>query len=111
VSAEYTQIKWHVQTGGRFGYEDFIDPDFIGAQSFSLLQRLQQARNTTPATARFAFLTTYRVKDGDPLAEPISGHDKTLFVEKLFDGTTDRSRMGACASAGASISNSRPTTS
>jgi len=95
VSAEYTQVKWHVQTGGRFGYEDFIDPDFIGAKSFSLLQRLQQARNTAPATARFAFLTTYRVKDGDPLAELISGADKSLLVEKLFDGTTtDRSRMG-----------------
>jgi hypothetical protein len=94
VSAEYTQVKWHVQTGGRFGYEDFIDPDFIGAQSFSLLQRLQQARTTAPTTARFAFLTTYRIKDGDPLAELVSGHDKTLLVEKLFDGTTDRSRMG-----------------
>jgi hypothetical protein len=94
VSAEYHQVKWHVQTGGRFGYEDFVDPDFIGAQTFSLLERLQQARQTAPASAHFAFLTTYRVKDGDPLAELISGHDKTLLVERLFDGTTDRSRMG-----------------
>jgi hypothetical protein len=94
VSAEYHQVKWHVQTGGRFGYEDFVDPDFIGAQTFSLLERLQQARQTAPASAHFAFLTTYRVKDGDPLAELISGHDKTLLIERLFDGTTDRSRMG-----------------
>jgi hypothetical protein len=94
VSAEYHQIKWHVQTGGRFGYEEFVDPDFIGAQTFSLLERLQQARQTAPASAHFAFLTTYRIKDGDPLAELISGHDKTLLIERLFDGTTDRSRMG-----------------
>jgi hypothetical protein len=94
VSAEYHQVKWHVQTGGRFGYEDFVDPDFIGAQTFSLLERLQQARQTAPASARFAFITTYRVKDGDQLAELISGHDKSLLVERLFDGTTDRSRMG-----------------
>jgi hypothetical protein len=94
VSAEYHQVKWHVQSGGRFGYADFIDPDFIGAQAHSLLERLQQARKTAPASARFAFLTTYRVKDGDPLAELISGNDKTLLVERLFDGTTDRSRMG-----------------
>lgn len=94
VSAEYHQVKWHVQTGGRFGYEDFVDPDFIGAQTFSLLERLQQARQTAPASAHFAFLTTYRIKDGDPLAGLISGHDKTLLVERLFDGTTDRSRMG-----------------
>jgi hypothetical protein len=94
VSAEYHQIKWHVQSGGRFGYEDFTDPDFIGAKSFSLLERLQQARKTAPTTARFAFLTTYRIKDGDPLANLISGHDRTLLIERLFDGTTDRSRMG-----------------
>ena len=94
VSAEYHQVKWHVQMGGRFGYEDFVDPDFIGAKSFSLLERLQQARKTASASAQFAFLTTYRIKDGDPLANLISGHDKTLLVERLFDGTTDRSRMG-----------------
>lgn len=94
VSAEYHQVKWHVQTGGRFGYEDFISPDFIGAQTFSLLERLQQARLTAPESAHFAFLTTYRIKDGDPLAELVSGHDRTLLIERLFDGTTDRSRMG-----------------
>ena len=94
VSAEYHQVKWHVQTGGRFGYEDFIDPNFIGAKSFSLLKRLHQARRTAPASAHFAFLTTYRIKDGDPLAYLISGHDKTLLIERLFDGTTDKSRMG-----------------
>ena len=94
VSAEYHQIKWHVQTGGRFGYEDFTEPDFIGARSFSLLERLQEARRTAPASAQFTFLTTYRIKDGDPLAALISGHDRTLLVERLFDGTTDRSRTG-----------------
>ncbi len=94
VEAEYHQIKWHVETGGRFGYEDFVDPDFIGAQSFSLLQRLKQARQTAPRSAHFSFLTTYRIKDGDHLAVLVSGHDRTLLVEKLFDGTTDRSRMG-----------------
>ena len=94
ISAEYHQIKWHVQTGGRFGYEDFTDPDFIGAKSFSLLERLQEARKTAPSSTHFTLLTTYRIKDGDPLAQLISGNDSTLLVERLCDGTTDRSRMG-----------------
>lgn len=94
VPAEYHQVKWHVETGGRFGFEDFTDPAFIGAQSFSLLQRLQEALATAPAGAHFTFLTTYRIKDGDPLADLVSGHDKTLLIERLFDGTTDKSRMG-----------------
>ncbi|MBZ0071174.1 MAG: SAVED domain-containing protein [Gammaproteobacteria bacterium] len=96
INADYHQIKWHVETGGRFGYEDFVRPDFIGAQSVSLLQRLKNARTTVPTgeVAQFSFVTTYRVKDGDPLAVLISGNDQTLMLEKLFDGTGDRSRMG-----------------
>lgn len=96
IHAEFHQIKWHVETGGRFGYEDFVRPDFIGAQSFSLLQRLKDARERVPVgqTAHFTFLTTYRVKDGDPLGALISGNDRTLLIEKLFDGSGDRSRMG-----------------
>lgn len=94
VSAEYHQIKWHVERGGRFGYENFIEPDFISARSFSLLKRLHQARGTAQESAQFTFLTTYRIKDEDPLAALISGNDRTLLVDRLFDGTTDRSRMG-----------------
>ena len=94
VSAEYQQVKWHVERSGRFGYQDFADPAFIGARSFSLLERLKQARSTAPVSAQFTFLTTYRIKDGDPLAVLISGNDRTLLVKRLFDGTTDRSRMG-----------------
>lgn len=94
VTAEYHQVKWHVALDGRFGYADLIDPEFIGAKSVSLLERLKQARLTAPASARFAFMTTYRVKDGDPLGTLMSGTDRSLLVERLFDGTTDRSRMG-----------------
>ncbi|MCW5737304.1 MAG: SAVED domain-containing protein [Enhydrobacter sp.] len=94
VPAEYHQVKWHVAGGGRFGYEDFIDPAFIGAQSVSLLQRLHQALPTAPVGAHFAFITIDRIKDGDPLAELVSANDKTLLTERLFDGTTDKSRMG-----------------
>ena len=94
VSAEYHQVKWHTEYGGRFGYEDLIDPAFIGATRFSLLQRLQKARLASAPSAQFTFITTHRCKDGDPLAELISGNDKSLLVEKLFDDTTDKSRMG-----------------
>jgi hypothetical protein len=94
IIADYHQIKWHVETAGRFGYEDFVDPEFIGAQTYSLLERLKQARATVAGPACFTFLTTYRIKDGDPLAALVSGNDKSLLVERLFDGTTDASRMG-----------------
>ena len=96
ITADYHQIKWHVETGGRFGYEDFICPAFINANSMSLLQRLKNAQNKVPDadSAQFTFLTIHRVKDGDPLASLISGNDRSLLLERLFDDTTDRSRMG-----------------
>ncbi|MGX1747153.1 MULTISPECIES: SAVED domain-containing protein [unclassified Brevundimonas] len=94
VSAAYQQVKWHVDTGGRFGYEDFVDPEFIGATRVSLLQRLRDAKKNAPLGARFDFITTYRIKDDDPLGYVQSGADKSILLARLFDGTKDGSRMG-----------------
>src|SRR5260370_39859914 len=94
VTADYHQVKWHVELGGRFGYADFIDPAFIGAKTFSILQRLAEARKKAGPGACFTFLTTYRIRDDDPLAELMSGNDRSLLVEKLVDGSeTEGSRM------------------
>ena len=94
VSAEFFQVKWHTNAGGRFGYEDLIDPKFIGAKSVSVLERLRDAKTSAPAGARFSLVTTYRTTDGDPLSKLLSSNDQILLIEKLFDGTTDRSQMG-----------------
>jgi hypothetical protein len=94
VRAEYHQVKWHSAYDGRFGFKDFTSPEFIGAQRFSLLERLQQARTMAGPESRFSLVTLDRIRDGDPLAELVSGHDKSLLTERLFDGTTSRSRMG-----------------
>ncbi|MGH7025609.1 MAG: hypothetical protein ACREEB_18765, partial [Caulobacteraceae bacterium] len=94
IHADYHQVKYHVDRGGHFGYEDFTDPKFIGATSFSLLERLRDAQAAATAPSLFTFLTTYRVSPTDPLAPLISGNDRTLMLERLFDGTTDRSKLG-----------------
>jgi hypothetical protein len=94
VPADYHQVKWHVERGGRFGYEDFIAPNFIGAKSVSLLERLRDAKIGAPEGSNFTFLTTYRIRDADPLAAIISGNDHSLLLPRLFDGTGPKSRMG-----------------
>lgn len=94
VPVAYQQVKWHVDTGGRFGYKDLVDPNFIGATRMSLLQRLSDAKKIAPVGARFDFVTTYRIKDNDPLSYVQSGTDKSILLGRLFNGTTDRSRMG-----------------
>lgn len=94
VSVDYHQIKWHVNQSGRFGYEDFIKPEFIGGTAVSLLERLQQAKVDAPKDAAFTLITTDAIRDGDILSELISNDDNALRINKLFDGTTDASRTG-----------------
>lgn len=94
INVDYMQVKWHVGSGGRFGYADLCEPDFISASSASLLQRLAEAVKKSKTGACFTFFTTDRITDDDPLGVLVSGNDGALRVGKLFDGTTDRSKMG-----------------
>ena len=43
IYKEHIQCKWHT-TAGSFGYADLINPDFINANRFSLLQRAHDAQ-------------------------------------------------------------------
>ncbi|WP_108429647.1 CBASS system CD-NTase-associated protein Cap4 [Klebsiella aerogenes] len=94
IQADYYQIKFHVTQATSFGFEDLIDPAFIGAKTFSILERLQEAKSTAPANSAFNLVTTDRIIDADPLGEIISNVDGSLRLDKLFDGTTDISRKG-----------------
>lgn len=93
VSADYYQVKWHVHRGGRFGFADLVVPGFIGAKKFSLLRRLADARAGTGPGSRFVFVTTDRIRDGDPLGALVSGEDRSLRVERLFDGSPDMGQV------------------
>jgi len=94
VTVDYHQIKWHVDRGGRFGFEDLTLPEFIGAQSVSILERLRQAKENAPEGAAFHLITTDKLRDDDPLADLISNVDGTLRLQRLQEGKTDASRMG-----------------
>ncbi len=94
ISADYFQIKFHVVRAGRFGYEDLVLPEFIGAQTTSLLERLQEAKLSSSGNAAFHLVTTDSIKDGDPLGELISSENGRLRTDKLSEGKTDSSKMG-----------------
>ncbi|WP_378942672.1 SAVED domain-containing protein [Mesorhizobium sp. ANAO-SY3R2] len=94
ISVDYHQIKFHMDGAGRFGYEDLTKPEFLGAKAFSLLRRLQNAKKEAPRNSAFTLVTIDSIKDGDPLDEIVSAIDGSFRFDRLFDGTTDRSRMG-----------------
>ncbi|WP_439233976.1 SAVED domain-containing protein [Klebsiella quasipneumoniae] len=94
IAADYFQIKYHVVSGGRFGFEDMVDPGFINAQSTSLLQRLREAKQIAPPNSAFILVTTDTIKDGDPLGKIHQNTDGSLDLNKLAVGKTDKSEMG-----------------
>ncbi|MBN8183117.1 SAVED domain-containing protein [Roseibium aggregatum] len=95
IQSEHFQIKFHVNEGGRFGYADLIEPEFIGAKKVSILQRLRDAVRSSPAGSTFWLVTIDRIRDDDPLRELLSGRDSSFEVDKLRVGKTDNSKMGA----------------
>lgn len=96
IHTEHIQCKWH-KTAGTFGYQALIEPTFINASRFSLLQRAYRAHlDHAPAGTgfRFVLMTNWRIAPGDPLLELIEKSSDAINRERLFAGKTDRSRMG-----------------
>ncbi|WP_418157261.1 SAVED domain-containing protein (plasmid) [Pantoea agglomerans] len=94
IAAEYFQIKFHVVSGGRFGFRDLIDPEFINAKSTSLLQRLRDAKQVAPPNSAFILVTTDTIRDGDELGKIHRNTDGSLDLNKLGVGKTGNSEMG-----------------
>jgi hypothetical protein len=94
ILADHQQVKWHVVPGKPFGFADLADPGFVGAERVSLLQRLRMAKATAAAGSRFSLVTVSSIATDDQLWDLISHNDSSLMLERLFDGTGRRSRMG-----------------
>lgn len=99
VETAHHQVKFHVNQAGRFGYADLIEPEFIGATRFSILQRLKEAVEKAPPRSTFTLVTTDRVRDDDPLSKLLRTADKSINVELLAVGKTEASEMGAVRAA------------
>ncbi|MEQ9152777.1 MAG: SAVED domain-containing protein [Bauldia litoralis] len=96
ILRRHSQCKWHT-TAGVFGHADLIDPAFINAERYSLLQRahLAQAQHAPDGTGcRFELVTNWRIRADDPLLELVRKESDALDLARLFEGKTDGSRMG-----------------
>jgi SMODS-associated and fused to various effectors sensor domain len=93
LKKHFMQVKWQANQNHEFGYADLIDPQFINASSFSLLQRLRDAQTAGETGERFTLVTTARIKAEDPLLELVSNVDGVLRLNTLRTGGP-RSKMG-----------------
>ena len=95
ILRDHKQCKWHVRSG-EFGFDDFMNPLFIGATSKSLLQRARAAQTVhAPAGegGRFHLVTNWHPKKKDPLRKLILNQTNALDVDAIFVGGK-RSMMG-----------------
>lgn len=93
---EHIQCKWHVSPG-TYGYTHLIDPEFVNANARSLLQRAlaaQRVAGDQAAGTRFKLLTNWTIDRDDPLRTLIGTRSGAIRAKRLFDDTTDRSRVG-----------------
>lgn len=96
ILREHIQCKWHVSVND-FGHADLIEPEWINANRFSLLQRAraaQMAHARDGIGVRFKLLTNWRIGQNDPLRRYINQKSKTLRLKDLFDETRDTSIAG-----------------
>lgn len=98
---EHIQCKWHL-TPGSYGYQQLIDPDFINAETRSLLQRAHGAHLTHGASGdavQFSLLTNWHADRNDALRSIMGTQSGAIRVERLFNTRTDNSKTGAVRKA------------
>lgn len=97
---DYIQIKFHRNQTGGLTWESLMDPKFVGATTYSFLQKLQQAiaqRGENPK-CRVILRQHWTVKHDDPLAIIYDNSTGALNLEKLFS-EGPRSKMGKIRNA------------
>lgn len=94
ISKEFIQIKYHVGNNDLLSIDNLINEKYIEAKT-SILKRLKELNeNYNSNDVNYIFLTPHEVDQNDELSRLISNKDGQILLEKLFDNTTDRSKMG-----------------
>lgn len=98
IDADYFQIKFHMKQSEEFTMDNLLDPAFINAKKNSFLQNVVNAYRNEKidfSRSRFTMYSVWRIKSGDILNKLISNVDKTFDLNKLQEGKTSNSEMGA----------------
>lgn len=98
ISKEYIQVKFHMRDDGLFTVDNLLDPAFINATRNSLLHNVVAAYKKLGEDefkqCAFVIYSMWDIDQGDELYKLVSNEDSTLEIARLFDGTTEQSRMG-----------------
>jgi hypothetical protein len=76
--ADHYQVKFHVDCAGCVTCDSLMDPEFIGAKSRSLLERVQdfsKAYGSAKIPFRLYFVSPWDTDSADPLAKLVSNQE------------------------------------
>lgn len=86
--SDHYQVKFHVDHSGRFSYESFIDPAFLGVKKKSLLQRVHQFVESQKDACRLYIVAPWGIQDGDPLNKLVSNTGGEIRLRQLLSDDT-----------------------
>ncbi|QDZ80155.1 hypothetical protein [Priestia megaterium] len=92
VTKDYYQVKFHTTISTQFTIDDLMNPKFIGATRYSLLQKLKSAVTAGDRKSRYNFLTSWDIAPND-LLHKIVDENGAVKLDKLFDGK-EKSAIG-----------------
>jgi len=98
VQGDFAQVKYSVNYSKALTIDSLFDPGFINAKTISLLQRLRDAvyRMKEEGNSHcFVLLAPWLIAPSDVLAELVRCEDGGLDMDRLFDGTGPRGKMGS----------------
>jgi hypothetical protein len=86
--ADYFQVKFHVDHSGMLRWEAFMDPGFINAEKFSLLQKLQTVQKQYAPNGygvRFYLITNWPIDPKNLLAKLVSNQGGEIRFNELHN--------------------------
>lgn len=96
ITADYWQVKYHVDASGVLTYEQLTEPGFINATANSILQRLHQAQLVLAPDgigARLYYVSPWHIQPNDPLAKLVSNNGGEIRLDVLFSNTVAMRRV------------------
>jgi hypothetical protein len=92
ITADYWQVKYHVDASGILTHNQLLDPKFINSKASSILQRLRQVQVDFAPNglgARFYFVSPWQIQHDDPLAKLVSQNGGEIRLDVLFSNSRE----------------------
>lgn len=102
IMNDYIQVKFHMSKTDMFTVDNLINPKFINADTYSILDNILRAYKELGKDeferCRFVIYSNWDIDQKDVLYKLISNVDSSFNLKALTNGKTSKSKMGAVRS-------------